>query len=201
MKQLSLLAALLLMGSSYCYADSPWTLKAGVSDIVPKDNGGSIAGMQAKTSNSVQFTPAIEYSFTPQYSAELLLAAPFNHKVTLNGTDVAKVKQLPPTLTFKYKLPAVQQLHPYVGVGVNYTLFWDEKTTGPIAGNKLHAKDSVGAAGLVGAEYQLPNSPFGLAVDIRYINLNSDISLNGNRIGTLKVNPWVYGAALSYHFH
>ena len=31
---------------------------------------------------------------------------------------------------------------PYVGLGLNYTLVYDEKTTGVIAGAKLKGKDS-----------------------------------------------------------
>lgn len=198
MKRLSLLA-LSLLCVPLSHADSPWTLKAGVSEILTQNNGGSLAGMRAATTNSFEFTPAIEYNLTPEFSAELLLAAPFQHKVSLDSVNVAKVKQLPPTLTLKYKLPAIQQLQPYVGVGVNYTLFWGEKTVGPIAGAKLQAKDSVGMAGLIGAEYRLPKSPFGIAVDVRYIDLKSDIKLNGSNIGELKINPWVVGAGLTYH--
>ena len=55
-------------------------------------------------------------------------------------------------------------------------------------------------AGLIGAEYRLPNSPFGFAVDLRYIDIASKVKMNGDKIGDLTINPWVIGAGVTYRF-
>ncbi|AXI04069.1 OmpW family protein [Aquirhabdus parva] len=199
MKKILLIACALCCAST-SYAESPWLVKLGVSDVVPKRDGGTLAGMQASSSNDVQFTPSVEYAFNPALSAELLLAAPLGHNVTLNGIRVVKLKELPPTLSLKYRFPAIQGIQPYFGLGVNYTMFWDEKTEGPVVGSKLNAINSLGMAGLIGAEYRIPKSPFGIAVDIRYIDIVSKVKLDGNKIGDLTINPWVLGAGVTYRF-
>ncbi|MEC7118790.1 MAG: OmpW family outer membrane protein, partial [Pseudomonadota bacterium] len=80
--------------------------------------------------------------------------------------------------------------------GLNYTLVYDEK----MAGVNLKGDDSFGVAGLIGANYKFPDSPFGVAFDLRYINIESDLKADGVDVGTLKVNPWVVGLSASYDY-
>jgi len=200
MKKSFMLAAIAMCSIPLAHAESPWLIKAGISDVIPTSNGGNLAGMQAAGSKDLQFTPSVEYQLDPHLAAELLLATPFQHDVSLNGTIVAKTKELPPTLTLKYRFAPIRQIQPYFGLGVNETFFWGEKTTGPLSGSRISAGNSFGMAGLIGAEYRLPESPWGVAVDIRYIDIKSQITLNGNKLGTLTVDPWVFGAGLTYRF-
>ena len=39
-----------------------------------------------------------------------------------------------------------------------------------------------------------------LRVDMRWIDIDSDASLNGNRIGTVNIDPLVYGVAYVHRF-
>lgn len=181
---------------------SPWTVKIGGSMVVPDSNNGVIAGAPSHVSTEYNFTPSIEYSVanTP-FSAELLLAMPFKHEVRLDGAgEVATFRHLPPTFTVKYNLNTGTALTPYIGVGGNVTLVWDEKTRGAIAGNKLKADPSYGFAGQAGFNYLPTGSSWGAYVDVRYVQIESDLTLNGADIGTLKVNPWVYTVGISHRF-
>lgn len=194
-------AILMLAAMGVAHAETPWSVKLGVSEVITQGDGGTLAGVyQGSTSNNVQFTPSIEYAFNPNISAELLLATPFKHSVYLDGVKAATVKQLPPTLSLKYNFAPCEGFKPYFGLGINYTRFWDAQTQGPIAGNKISAGSSLGMAGLVGVAYAIPKTPFGVAVDVRYINLDSKIKLNGNKIGDLAINPWVVGIGGTYRF-
>ena len=183
-------------------AESPWSVKAGFSQINPKSNNGSLAGgaFEADVSSEVGFTPAIEYKFAPNIVGEVLLAIPFKHDVkdTKSDTKIASFKHLPPTFTAKYLFTPDAAFSPYVGLGLNYTLVYDEKIV--LAGAKLRGKDSFGLAATVGFEYRMPNSPWGVAADLRYINIESDLTLNGADIGTLTVEPMVLGLSAVYHY-
>lgn len=190
-------------------AESPWSIKVGVSQINPKgDNGTLIVGVTpfaSEVSSEVGVTPAIEYKFTPNIVGEVLLAIPFEHdvKVTgggLNDSKVATFKHLPPTFTAKYLFAPQAAFSPYVGLGFNYTLVYDEQTTGALAGNKLKGKDSFGLAATVGCEYRVPNSNWGIAADLRYVKIKSDLTLNGADIGSLTVDPTVLGISAVYHY-
>ena len=197
----SLWAMLILAAAGVAHAETPWSVKLGVSEVITQGDGGTLAGVyQGSTSNNLQFTPSIEYAFNHNISAELLLATPFKHSVYLDGVKAATVKQLPPTLSLKYTFPQYDGLKPYFGLGINYTRFWDAKTQGPLAGSKVSAGSSIGMAGLVGVAYAIPNTPFDVALDVRYVNLDSKIKLNGNKIGDLTINPWVVGVGATYHF-
>lgn len=188
-------------------AESPWTVKVGVSQINPKsDNGTLNKVLSAEVSSEVGLTPAIEYKFAPNIVGEVLLAIPFEHDVKLNDaagvnqTKGTSFKHLPPTFSAKYLFTPDAAFSPYVGVGLNYTLVFDEKSDL----GKLKGKDSFGVAANVGFEYRLPNSPWGVTADLRYVKIESDLTLDtgtgAKDIGTLVVDPMVFGLSAAYHF-
>ena len=109
----------------------------------------------------------------------------------------ARTQHLPPTLSLQYHFDGYNlpmNVKPFVGVGLNYTTFFKERIyLGN--GNDLDIKDSWGAAGHVGVDFKI-NTTDAVRVDARYIDLEPDVKLNGEKIGKAEINPWVYG--LSY---
>lgn len=209
MRTLTLCLAVASLASApmLAMAESPWAVKMGVSQINPKGDNGSLASgtFESEVSTEVGVTPAIEYKFAPNIVGEVLLAIPFKHDVKVTGgglsdSKVASFKHLPPTFTAKYLFTPEAAFSPYVGLGLNYTLVYDEKTTGALAGAKLKGKDSFGLAATVGFEYRIPNSQWGVAADLRYVKIKSDLTLNGADIGTLTVDPTVLGVSAVYHY-
>ena len=65
---------------------------------------------------------------------------------------------------------------------------------------KLKGKDSFGLAATVGFEYRIPNSQWGVAADLRYVKIKSDLTLDGTDIGSLTVDPTVLGVSAVYHY-
>ena len=199
MKKLLSICTLTIATSLSFATDSGWVIKLGASQIIPKDDAGVIAGADAEVSSEINFTPAIEYQFDSRFAVELLLALPYEHTVSLAGLgDVATFQHLPPTITAKYDLLQYQGFALYAGGGLNYTLTFEESTQGAIAGANLESEDSFGPAATIGVKYQHPSSPFGAALDLRYISIDSDLTLNGADIGTLDVDPYVVGFSLTY---
>ena len=200
---LSLTLASLALLPLTASAESPWTVKVGVSQINPKSGNGSLAGgaFESDVSSEVGFTPAIEYKFAPNIVGEVLLAIPFEHDVkdTKSDAKIASFKHLPPTFTAKYLFTPDAAFSPYAGLGLNYTLVYDEKIV--IAGAKLRGKDSFGLAATVGFEYRMPNSPWGVAADLRYAKIKSDLNVDVlGDVGTLTVDPMVFGLSAVYHY-
>lgn len=206
MRALPLMLALgLVAGFSGVAAaeDSPWAVKIGASQIKPKSD--------SDTSNEIGLTPAIEYKFSPNVVGEVLLAVPFEHDVDDGaGTKIATFKHLPPTFTAKYLFSPGATFSPYVGLGLNYTLVFSEKldpafaSTLP-AGSTLSADSSFGLAATAGFEYRMANSPWGVALDVRYIKISSDIEVKSGAgavlvTDTLKLDPLVIGLSAAYHY-
>ncbi|AXY61372.1 MULTISPECIES: OmpW/AlkL family protein [Acinetobacter] len=178
-----------------------WQLKVGGSLLAPTENNGTVAGAQADVSHEFNLTPSVEYFFGDSpFSAELLLAvAPFQHDIRLNGVESATFKHLPPTVTAKYHLKNSTRFTPYVGVGLTVAVPWDEKLTG--SNSKLEADVTYGAAGQLGFNFQPADAQnWGVFLDVRYAQVESDVKLDGKDIGTLEVNPLVYTLGYSYRF-
>ena len=80
--------------------------------------------------------PEIDFTYfiTSNWAAELILATT-RHRVTdsastLGDVDLGKVSLLPPILTLQYHFRPDAKYRPYVGAGINYTIFYDEKAPG-----------------------------------------------------------------------
>lgn len=185
-----------LMGVAVCAMSahaSPWTFKVGASQVRPDVS----SDLNIDVSDEVNLTGSIEYELMPNVIGEALLAVPFTHDIeSATGKTIGSFKHLPPTFSVKYNLPTTSGLTPYVGAGLNYTLVFDEK----LDGATLKADDSFGFSALAGVGYQYPNSPWGVALDLRYISIESDLTINGASAGTLKVDPTVVSLSASYKY-
>ena len=207
---LSRLFVLALMGLSSSVFAGGWQVKIGGSVLAPsKDNNTLVDGAvtNAKADHAFSFTPSIEYFFgDTNISSELLLATPFKHDVTANvaggpSETIASFKHLPPTLTVKYNFKNSTGFTPYIGIGATAVIAWDEETKGSLTGTKLKAENAYGVAGQVGFNFQPADAKnWGVFADVRYADVGSELKWNGQKIGTLEVNPWVYSVGYSYKF-
>lgn len=92
--------------------------------------------------------------------------------------DIATVHHLPPTLMAQWYFgDSSSKVRPYIGAGVNYTTFFDEKfnDTGKEAGlTDLSLKDSWGMAGQVGLDY-LINRDWLINASVWYMDIDTDV--------------------------
>ncbi len=149
-------AVITLLGLSSATFAGGWQVKVGASAIAPTADTTTALGV-VEADDELAFTPSVEYFFgdTP-FSAELLLAAPVGHDVLLDGGKVAKIKQLPPTLTAKYHFKNSTRFTPYIGVGGTAFIAWDEE------GVVKDVKEDFGVAGQVGFNYQPADAKTGV---------------------------------------
>jgi outer membrane protein len=173
-----------------------WIWRAGVHNVAPKSNNHAIVNVD----DGAMFTFSGTYLFTPNWGLEVLAGLPFKHDINLNGGGkVAETKHLPPTISVQYHFNPGGTVRPYVGAGVNYTLFFDEKTTGALAGSKLDLDPSFGVAAQAGLDVAIGSDWF-INVEARWIDIDTDAKLNGADIGTVKLDPWVYGVSIGRRF-
>jgi outer membrane protein len=92
-----------------------------------------------------------------------------------------------------------QTFSPFIGVGLNYTRVFGIDEGGPLAGQQLNLSSSWGGALHAGADIHI-NSSWMLTADVRWMNIETDARLNGNKIGTVKIDPFVYGIMAGYRF-
>lgn len=134
------------------------------------------------------------YFFTPNFATELILTYPQRHTLYSNGTAIGSVKHLPPTLTAQYHFTGLP-VRPYIGAGVNYTLFTDSDLP---AGVTIK-KNSFGLAGQVGLDIPLGGGLM-LNADVKYAQIKTKVYSSGAEVDTFKVDPWLYGIGIGYRF-
>lgn len=173
-----------------------WTLGLGITHIETKDDNGSLLGGNGKVLNDQSFTFTFEYFVRDNIGIELLAAAPFQHDIGLDGSGViGDTKHLPPTLSINYHVPTDSAWKPYIGAGLNYTYFFDEDS----AAGDLELDDSWGFAVQAGIDYMFTENN-GFRANVRYIDIDSDATLDGADIGTAKIDPILIGFSYIHRF-
>jgi outer membrane protein len=187
------------------YDPGKWLVRVGMSQINPDSYNLSLGNAGAIVVDSdLSPTATVEYMITPRFGTELLVAWPFTHGIDLDSGSrplnrVGHVDVMPPTLSINWHILPNSVFRPYLGVGLNYTMFSGEETSGALAGNSLSLEDSWGAAGQVGVDIGQRNWFFNASV--RYIDMSVTTKLNGVQFkDKLDLNPWVYGVHVGYRF-
>lgn len=194
-----------LLGMSASAMAGQWQVKVGASAIAPTGDT-TVAGVGlVEADHEYAFTPSVEYFFNDNISTELLLAAPINHDVTIDGVNAVKIKHLPPTLTVKYNFKNSTGFTPYIGVGGTAFIAWDESERGPLTGTDVKVKEDFGFAGQIGFNFQPADAKnWGVFADVRYAQLSPEVkvSAGGAEIAKfdLDIDPLVYTIGYSYKF-
>ncbi len=166
------------------------------------DGDGVVNGttLQTDVMNSVTPEVDITYFFTNNIAAELI-AATAQHKITAGSNILGDAMILPPTLTAQYHFTPDNKFSPYVGAGLNYTMFYGEDDGAGF--NNLDVNGGLGYALQAGFDYWI-NDNWGLNMDVKYIDLEVDVKVNSGatplKASSVDLNPWVVGAGVSYKF-
>ncbi|PJK07281.1 hypothetical protein CO610_09130 [Lysobacteraceae bacterium NML95-0200] len=196
-------AALFVAAPAFAQSQGEFTLGLGAHQVAPKSNNGKLAGntLAVDVGNNIRPTITGEYFIADNLGLEVIAALPFQHDVNIKGLGkVGTTKHLPPTISVQYHFGAVDaKVKPFVGAGVNFTWFYSEKTHGGLAGNDLRLGNSWGAALHAGVDFALSENS-AIRVDARWIDIDTKVKLNKAPIGTVNVDPLVYGASYVMKF-
>lgn len=195
-------AALALLATPVlAQSQGEWTLGLGLANVNPKSDNGTLAGgaVPVEIGDNTRPSITLEYFVRDNLGIELLGALPFRHSIESNGTEIGTVKHLPPVVSVQYHFDATPEFKPFVGLGVNFTGFYDAEARGPLAGNDLRVKNSWGLAAHLGADYWI-NDRAAVRADVRWIDINADVTLNGVDIGEVEVDPVVVGVSYVMKF-
>jgi outer membrane protein len=197
----TLLAALVFSAApAFAYEKGDWTFSLGAHQVNPSSSNGTLAGgaFDTDVGSDAMLTFTGEYFIADQWGIEVLAALPFEHTVKLNGVEAATVKHLPPTFSLQYHFKG-EKVSPFVGLGINYTTFFNIKEKGPLAGTDLDLENSWGLAAHAGLDFAVNENQF-IRIDIRKIDIDTKARLNGGNIGKVNIDPMVYGAAYVWRF-
>ena len=200
------------------YEAGDWLIRGRVIAVVPHDSSNTVtlsgASIGGKLGVDSDVVPEIDFTYmlTRNWGLELILASS-KHDIKAKGgalgplSNIIDARTLPPTLTLQYHFMPDSRYQPYAGVGINYTLFFDEDASSglkALGAGKAHVDldPSIGIAFQVGMDVAIDNDWF-MNFDVKYIDMNTDASISTN-IGKVKVDvdidPWIYGIGIGRRF-
>lgn len=167
--------------------------------VVAPDDDSTVSVIGGETDVSTEVVPEVDvtYFFTNNVAAELI-AATAKHDISHNTVgDLGSAWILPPTLTVQYHFTPDQKLSPYIGAGLNYSMFYSEDEAAGIT--DLDVDGGVGYALQAGVDYWLDEN-WGVNLDVKKLYLNIDGTVNNNIKADIDLDPWIVGAGVSYRF-
>lgn len=181
---------------------APTETSSGVNPTFP---AGRVAVSDA-------IVPELDFTYmvSDHIGAELILAtSPHDLDGRAALAPVGKLADtmaLPPTLTLQYHFSPDAGIRPYVGAGINYTIFYNEDASSAletaIGATRVSAKDSFGYAVQAGFDVDLSEKLF-LNVDVKYIDIDTTATLRTgaltNRVD-VSLDPIVFGVGLGMRF-
>ena len=185
------------------HMDTPWTVRGGALFIAPTASESDELG--AKVGSDFTMEIDISRKFSPIFAVELVLATAA-HEVYVDDADAGRVSLgsvhiLPPSLMLQAHLPTGGKAHPYIGAGINYTLIYDK--TGFLGteteGGEVDLSDSFGWVAQAGLDYDIGARAL-FNVDVKYVSLNTDVSVGGEDVDTVDVNPLLIRVGFGYRF-
>ena len=181
-------------------SENPWMIRVRAVDLLwANGQTGAVQTLDVKAKDQIIPEFDVSYFFTKNIAAELVLTYPQSIQIDAGGNKLGTIKALPPSLVLQYHFTDFGAFKPYVGAGVNYTLFSSRNNLA----NGTYSVDSssVGAVGQIGMDYMFDKN-WGLNVDVKYAAMSTNVNtVQGNtNLGKLTLNPWMPAVGVTYKF-
>lgn len=245
---LSIASIALSANPAFAYEAGDIIVRGGAAKVAPDASSGMIfidnpalgnTGIDGvDVDDDTQLGLSLTYMLNESVGIEVLGATPFKHGISLTGAggaatnyqDIATTKHLPPTVTFNYHfMDPAAKFQPYVGMGLNYTMFFEEKATTTLSdpgvvsilassaagstvtvsstsNTKVDLEDSFGVAIHAGFDYALTDN-IGINASYYWIDIDTTAEITTDSdIGNIKasvdvdIDPSVYMIGMSYKF-
>lgn len=215
--KLSLIAlALSVFATAPAMAD--FSINVGAISVMPDESSSNlnvieaVAGLPSGSTgvavnNNTQLGLTFDYKLTENFGLQLIAATPFSHNLkvkgsAIDGLNIGKTKHLPPTLMAQYHFTQHAKFQPFIGLGLNYTTFFDEQVNGDLEGAlialnvttasdevSLNLSESWGLAVQAGFNYAL-NERTGIhfMVSKMAIDTTGNVKVNGATVQSVNVD-------------
>ena len=192
------------------YQAGDFIVRGGIASVVPGGSYSEVAdgAYNPRANSDQQVGLSLSYMMTDAFSVNLLAASPFRHDIQaqeFDGATIGETRHLPPTLTVSWYPTAGMDLpvRPYIGAGVNYTTFFEEDLNAAgrneLGTSDLELDDSFGMAAQVGVDVPI-DEQWSVGAAAYYMDIETDVEVGGNDIGTVEIDPMVYRLHMVYQF-
>ena len=175
-----------------------WLVRLRAISIEPAARTNeTLSALNVGVNNAIVPELDFTYMIRDSIGVELILATS-RHQVSSSLGNLGGVGVLPPTLLLQYHFNHAGRIRPYVGAGINYTLFYNN---GLHAGGQSISVDnhSFGPALQAGVDFQVTKTLY-VNADIKKIWMKTGTSMGGQSLGTLHIDPLVIGLGVGMKF-
>ena len=188
-----------------------WQVRVRGVGVVTPDQSAKIGIIGGDVQISDTFIPELDftYFFTEHFAAELILGTAKHDVKAINTVagdiDLGSAWLLPPTLTAQYHFYVSDKkiVKPYIGAGINYTLFYNVKS-GAVADVKYD--NALGYAAQVGIDLNLTDTFF-INIDAKRLFLKTDVTVDATNLvpglvvpAEVTIDPWLFGIGVGMRF-
>lgn len=207
----------------FAHKAGDWLVRGRIININPDSSSNEVAvggaaqkGYRVGVEDAWTLDIDITNMISDNFGVELLLDPSTKHEIV--GKDaiaglgkIGEVTVLPPALIAQYHFSPKSQFQPYVGLGLNYTMFFKGKSSTSLYNalngvTDLKVDNKAGWVAQAGADYDMGNGWF-VNADVKYIGLKTTATFDVNTKGTaakasvdVDINPWVYGIGIGKRF-
>jgi len=218
------LAAFAMSGAALAHEPGDIIVRGGVMYISPDVDSSEVTvggvtypGSEVKISNAATlFNLSGTWMVTPHFGLELTLGGPYTYDLktkgvnspALRGNKLAEVTQQPITASAQlFFLPRDYRFQPYVGVGLNYTSFYDERFTRRQrreGWRRLEIDDSWGLALQAGFDFMITDNWL-VNASVWKLDVDTEAKGKNRRTGErlkfdVDTDPWMYFVGVGYRF-
>jgi outer membrane protein len=187
-----------------------WQVRLRAVGVAPDESATiGVIGGDVAISNALIPELDFTYFFTEHFAAELILGTAKHDVQAINtaagNVDLGSVYLLPPTLTAQYHFYTSDKkiFKPYIGAGVNYTLFYNVES-GAVA--DVEYDNAIGYAAQLGFDLML-DEKFFINVDAKRLFLSTDVTVDASNLAPglsipaeVDINPWLFGVGVGMKF-
>ena len=196
-------------------------VRAGLANVSPDASssalvldGAEIGSSGADVDDNTQLGLTFTYMLSDNWAVDVLASTPFQHDISadtgalgLGEIDAGETKHLPPTVSLLYfPADASKKFQPYVGVGLNYTIFFEEDVDSELEGvlgpGSLELDDSFGVAVQAGFDYKISDQLF-VNAGVFWIDIDTDAEFEfANNVieADVEIDPLVYMLTVGWKF-
>lgn len=199
------------------FASANLSVNVGAINVNPDNSSSAInenPALGLKPDSDTQLGITVDYAFNDKWVLELVAATPFSHDVNgaggLAGNKIANIKHLPPSFIAQYHfLESTSAFRPFVGVGVNYTIFFDEQPSAALKtvlgtdNVEVKLDNSFGFVAQAGFNYMFDQN-WGLHAMVSVMDIETDATVYADGAQALtsdvKIDPVVAMLGVKYSF-
>ncbi|WP_295801012.1 OmpW family outer membrane protein [uncultured Microbulbifer sp.] len=219
--------AALISGPVFAYDTGDFIFRSGAITVSPDVSSSALAlgsvaldGTAAEVADGTALSLIGTYMLRDHWGLEVIAATPFSHDLEVSGLgetfDLGETKHLPPTVMLQYyPLQASSSVQPYIGLGLNYTAFFDEEvsgeanavfaTLGASGDADLSLKNSTGMAAEAGVDIAFgADQRWLLNLAVWWMDIDTEARVDVPGVGKVaadvELDPLVYSAGFGYRF-